>query len=107
MATIAVLTTIDTPGQARAIADMLVERRLAACVQISPIESVYSWQGGVQRDDEYRVFAKTTEDRYAAVEAAIREMHSYELPAIYAIDLTHVFGPYAEWVAENSSPGAA
>ena len=107
MATIAVLTTIDSLEQARAIANMLVKRKLAACVQISPIESVYSWRGSVQRDEEYRVFAKTTEERYADVETAIRELHSYELPAIYAIDLAHVFEPYAEWVAENSAPGAA
>jgi periplasmic divalent cation tolerance protein len=107
MATIAVLTTIDSPGQARAIANMLVERRLAACVQVSPVESVFTWQGSVQREDEYRVFAKTTEDRYADVEAAIRELHSYDLPAIYAIGLTHVFEPYADWVAESTSPGAA
>ena len=107
MATIAVLTAIDSLGQARAIAAMLVERRLAACVQISEIESVYTWQGAVQRDDEFRVFAKTTEDRYSEVEAAIRELHSYDLPAIYAISLSPVFDPYAEWVAEHSTPGKA
>ena len=61
MAVIAVLTTIDSLEQARAIANMLVDRGLAACVQISPIESVYSWEGSVQMEDEYRVFAKTTE----------------------------------------------
>ena len=103
MATIAVLTTIDSLEQARAIADILVERKLAACVQISPIESIYTWHGSVQRDDEYRVFAKTTADRYADVETAIRELHSYDLPAIYAIDLTQVFEPYADWVAENTA----
>ena len=107
MATIAVLTTIDSPGQARAIATMLVERKLAACVQISQIESIYTWQGALQRDDEYRLLAKTTEECYADVEAAIRELHSYDLPAIYAITMTHVFEPYADWVAENSSAGAA
>jgi periplasmic divalent cation tolerance protein len=107
MATIAVLTTIDSLGQARAIANMLVERKLAACVQISPVESVYAWEGSVQMEDEYRVFVKTTEERYTEVEAAIRELHSYDLPAIYAISLSPVFEAYAEWVADNSSPGDA
>ena len=107
MATIAVLTTIDSLGQARAIANILVERKLAACVQISPIESVYAWEGSVQMEDEYRVFAKTTHERYTDVEAAIRELHSYDLPAIYAISLSPVFEPYADWVADNSSPGEA
>ena len=104
MTTIAVLTTIDSLEQARAIAAALVERKLAACAQISTIESIYSWQGSSQNDQEFRVMAKTTEECYRDVEAAIREMHSYELPAIYAFGMAHVFEPYAGWVAEHSVP---
>ena len=100
MGSIAVFTSIDSPERARAIATALVERRLAACVQVSTIESVYSWQGAVQNDMEYRVMAKTMADRYPEVEAAIRELHSYDLPAIYALDVAAIFEPYAEWVAE-------
>lgn len=100
---IAVLTTIDSAELAGAIAEALVKRKLAACVQISEVDSVYSWQGAVQKDREYRVMAKTVADRYAEIEAAIRELHSYDLPAIYAVELTEVFAPYAEWVAGNSS----
>ena len=100
---IAVLTTIDSAERARAIADALVQRKLAACVQISEIDSVYSWQGAIQNDREYRVVAKTVDARYAEVEAAIRELHSYDLPAIYAVELAEVFPPYADWVADNSS----
>ena len=103
MGSIAVFTSIDSPERARAIATALVERRLAACVQVSTIESVYSWQGAVQNDMEYRVMAKTMADRYPEVEAAIRELHSYDLPAIYALDVAAIFEPYAEWVAEYSS----
>lgn len=107
MDTIAVLTSIDSLDGARAIATGLVERKLAACVQISTIQSVYSWQGAVQSETEYRVMAKTLADRYPAVEAAIRELHSYDLPAIYAVDVARIFEPYATWVADNSSgPGA-
>ena len=107
MNTIAVMTTIDSPQRARAIATALVERKLAACVQISTIESVYSWQGAVQNETEYRVMAKTLADRYADVEAAIRELHSYDLPAIYALEVAEAFAPYAHWVAENSSGSVA
>ena len=105
MTTIAVLTTIDSIEQARVIARALVERKLAACAQISTIESVYTWQGSTQNEQEYRVLVKTTEGRYADVEAAIRELHTYDLPAIYAIGMVRVFEPYAEWVAANSSGG--
>ncbi len=104
---IAVLTTIDSAERARAMAAALVERRLAACVQISEIDSVHAWQGAIQNDREYRIVAKTLASRYAEVEAAIRELHSYDLPAIYAVDLTEVFEPYADWVAENSTDATA
>jgi periplasmic divalent cation tolerance protein len=100
---IAVLTTTDSAERAATIAEALVERKLAACVQISKIDSMYSWEGAIQNDREYRVMAKTVAGRYAEVEAAIRELHSYDLPAIYAIELTEVFAPYAEWVADNTS----
>ena len=105
METIAVLTTTDSVEEARAIAAALVERKLAACVQISSIESVYTWQGETQNDPEFRVMAKTVASRYPEVEATIRAMHSYDLPAIYAFEMAEVFEPYAEWVAENS-PGS-
>lgn len=100
---IAVLTTVDSAENARAIAAALVERKLAACVQISEIDSVYFWQGKVQHDREYRVMAKTLASCYKPVEAAILELHSYELPAICAFPMTEVFAPYADWVADNST----
>ena len=101
MELVAILTTIDSAERAQAIASALVERKLAACVQISEVESVYSWQGAVQREREFRIMAKTLAGRYADAEAAIRQLHTYELPAIYAVPVTEVFAPYAEWVAEN------
>ena len=103
MDTIAVFTTIDSREQAEAIATALVERRLAACVQISEITSVYNWQGAIENDREFRVMAKTLAERYAEVEAAIRELHSYDLPAVYAVPITQVFAPYAEWVQANTT----
>lgn len=103
MKTMAVLTTTDSLDEARAIATALVDRKLAACAQISSIESIYTWQGATQKAQEYRLLAKTASGRYADVEAAIRELHSYELPAIYALDMARSYGPFAEWVIENST----
>ncbi len=103
MTTIAVITTTDSLDDARSIAAALVERKLAACAQISSIQSYYTWQGAVQHDAEFRVLLKTTSGRYADVEAAILELHSYDLPAIVAVDFTAVYGPYAEWVAGSVS----
>lgn len=102
MALLAVITTTATEEEARAIARALVDRGLAACVQISALESFYIWQGAVQQEPEYRVVAKTTEERYPDVEQTIKELHSYELPAIYGLPLYPVYAPYAEWVRTSS-----
>lgn len=103
MKTIAIMTTTDSLDEARSIAAALVERKLAACAQISSIQSYYTWQGATQNDDEYRILVKTSRDRYPDVEAAILELHSYELPAIVAFDFVQGYGPYVDWVAENTS----
>ena len=101
MSIIAIMTTTDSLEEARTIAATLVERRLVACAQISSIQSYYTWQGAVQNDDEFRLLLKTTQDRYPQVEAAILELHSYDLPAVVAVEITRSHAPYAEWVAAN------
>ena len=102
MHTIAIMTTTDSLEEARSISATLVERRLAACAQISSIHSYYSWEGAVQNDEEFRILLKTTDERYAEAEAAILELHSYDLPAIVAFDITQAYGPYADWVADTT-----
>jgi periplasmic divalent cation tolerance protein len=102
---IAVVTTVATLDDAREMARALVERKLVACAQIEQIESFYEWDGQVNGEPEQRLLLKTTDDRYAEVEAAIREMHGYALPAIWSLPVTHAFGPYAEWVEKGSAGG--
>ena len=78
-------TAAGSRAEAERIATELVDRRLAACVQIvGPVRSVYRWQGKVEHAEEWLCLAKTSAERYAAVEAAIRELHSYECPEIIA-----------------------
>jgi periplasmic divalent cation tolerance protein len=101
MTIIAVLTTIDNEDRARTIATELVRRKLAACVQVSQIESVYTWEGQVQQTPEFRLLVKTTSERYTAVEEAIRELHDYDLPAIVGFEMPHAYEPFAEWVTES------
>ena len=102
MKPIVVITTVATADDARRLSRALVERRLVACAQISQIESVYMWENKLQQEGEYRLMLKTVASRYAAVEEAIRELHPYTLPAIYALALERVHGPYADWVGEYS-----
>lgn len=103
MKLIAVYTTVATLEDARNLARVLVERKLAACAQISGIESFYVWEGAVQNEPEFRILFKTTDARYPAVEAAIRDLHPYELPAIHAVAVEHVYAPYAQWVEEGAN----
>lgn len=100
--TLGVLTTIGSLDEARALARTIVERKLAACAQVSVIESVYAWQGAIENDQEHRILFKTTADCYEPLEAAIRELHPYDVPAITGFEMSRVFEPYAEWVAENT-----
>ena len=98
---IAVLTTTDNLAEAQTIASALVGRRLAACAQISSIESVYTWEGETHKDQEHRLLIKTTAERYADVESAIIELHSYDLPAIVAFEFSHAHAPFADWIASS------
>ncbi|MFH1569695.1 MAG: divalent-cation tolerance protein CutA [Gemmatimonadota bacterium] len=105
MRPIAVFTTIGNLEQARGLARALVERGLAACAQLSQIESFYVWDGALQQDPEVRIVLKTTDDLYDEVEKALRELHPYELPAIHAVALDRVHEPYAQWVIEGTAAG--
>ncbi len=103
MRLIAVITTTDTLEEAQRLAQTMVEQRLAACAQISAIESYYRWKGQVEHAPEYRILFKTTAERYSALEQAIRQMHSYELPAIFALTVNEALPEYIAWVSESTS----
>lgn len=102
MTAIAVVTTVGSKKEARALAHALVDAKLAACAQISRIESVYAWKGKIESGKEYRVLLKTTQASYSTVERAIRELHSYELPAIHAFAFAEIEPAYAQWIEDNS-----
>ncbi len=99
---IEVRTTIDSAEAAQTIAETLVSRRLAACVQISgPLTSTYWWQDKIERAQEWLCTAKTRRDRYAALEQAIREVHTYDEPEIIATAIVEGSQGYLDWVARE------
>ena len=101
-----VLTNLPDREAAESLAQTLVERRLAACVNIlSPCRSVYRWQGAIEAADEVPVLIKTVQARYAELEAAIRERHPYELPEIIALPVTTGLPGYLAWVAAETPGG--
>ena len=101
-----VQTAVSSEEEAERISRALVERRLAACVQVvGPIASRYRWQGEVEEDREWLCLAKTGASRYAEVEAAIRESHSYEEPEIIAMPVVAGSAGYLGWVSESVGDG--
>lgn len=97
-----VLTTAGSEDEAERISAALVERHLAACVQVvGPISSRYRWQGKIETAREWMCVAKTETARYPALETAIRELHSYDEPEIVATPIVAGSCGYLEWVSES------
>ncbi|MGA8428999.1 MAG: divalent-cation tolerance protein CutA [Candidatus Sulfotelmatobacter sp.] len=97
-----VLTTAGSEEEARKIAHALVERKLAACVNIIPqIESIYRWQGKVESAREWLLLIKTTSEKFSVVRDAIRELHSYDLPECVAVAIDDGSPEYLEWLADS------
>ncbi|MEP6671859.1 MAG: divalent-cation tolerance protein CutA [Chthoniobacter sp.] len=99
-----VFTTWPDIEMARVAAHQLVEEKLAACGNIVPgVESIYRWQGKIETSAEVLVIFKTTAARYPALEARIRELHSYEVPEIIALPIAAGLVGYLSWVKDSCS----
>jgi len=97
---IVVLMTAPNAEEATRIAEMLVERTLAACVQIlPPITSIYIWKGEVQRESEILLVAKSTRAKFDDLEEAVRAIHSYETPEIIALPIVAGSQSYLSWLS--------
>jgi periplasmic divalent cation tolerance protein len=104
MEALLVLTNLPDAASARTLADALVTGRLAACVNIlTPCRSVYRWQGQIETAEEVPVLIKTTTERYAALETAIRQHHPFELPEIVAVPITRGLPDYLAWVTNETT----
>ena len=96
---IVVFMTAASGEEATRLAEMLVGAHLAACVQIMPeMESVYRWEGKIERQPEVLLLAKTTQAKFADLEREVRALHSYETPEIVAVPITAGSAPYLEWL---------
>ena len=99
---VVVLMTAGSREEAVRLAEMLVGSRLAACVQILPeMESVYWWQGQIERAPEHLLLAKTTLDNFEMLEREVRALHSYDTPEIVALSINASSAPYLEWLTQS------
>jgi periplasmic divalent cation tolerance protein len=96
---VVIQTTTASRHQAEQVAQMLLERRLAACVQMTEIDSLYRWKGALEREREILLSIKTRAALYAKVEAAILEVHPYDTPEIVALTVDQGAPSYLAWVA--------
>jgi len=100
-ASILVLCTCPDRDTAERIATALVERRLAACVNVLPgVRSFYVWQGNTEVGDELLLLVKSSASAYPALQAAIKDMHPYEVPEIVALSIAQGLPAYLRWIEE-------
>lgn len=101
---VVVVTTLPDRAAALTLAQELIARRLAACVNVlADCTSVYRWQGKVENVTEVPVLIKTRTALYPELEAAVRELHPYELPEIIAVPISHGLTEYLEWVSGETT----
>ncbi len=93
-----IYVTCSSLEEARKIGRKLVEDRLAACVNIFPVNSIYYWEGEVRGALEFALIIKTLEEKYGEVEKAVKEMHSYENPCIVCFDVSKASREFVEWI---------
>jgi len=103
MGNLLVITNLPDRESAEKLAVLLIEQRLAACVNIlAPCASVYRWQGKIQHGEEHPLLIKTVQRRYTELEAAVRANHPYELPEIVAVPITGGLPAYLTWVESET-----
>ncbi|MBD2078587.1 divalent-cation tolerance protein CutA [Leptolyngbya sp. FACHB-17] len=96
-----VFVTAASKSEAETLARSLVSAKLAACVTLFPVQSIYTWQDELEYAEEWQLMIKTDLDRFAALEAKIRELHSYEIPEIIALPIVAGSHPYLQWMSQQ------
>jgi periplasmic divalent cation tolerance protein len=100
---VVILVTAGSESEAETIARVLVEERLAACVNvINPIRSLYRWEGKVTDDREWLLLIKTRAERFSAVEARVKTLHSYQVPEVIALPIVAGAEAYLGWLRDET-----
>ncbi|MDD9303598.1 MAG: divalent-cation tolerance protein CutA [Desulfobacter sp.] len=102
MTHIMVLVTCSTQPRADGLAQAVIEKKLAACVQIHPVTSLYTWKNQIHKDAEYRLIIKTRSTLYPELETFIREQHEYEVPQIVQVPIKKGLTAYLNWIDQST-----
>jgi len=95
-----ILTTVEKNEDAKKIAKSLLQEKLAACIQINKIDSIYNWKDKIYEDNEFLLYIKAPKKNYEKIEKLILKIHPYELPQITMIDITKGYKNYLKWIDE-------
>jgi periplasmic divalent cation tolerance protein len=98
-----VMVTAPSKTEGEAIAKTLIQEKLAACVSMMPVYSIYTWQNEVHQDEEWQLLIKSDLTHFPRLETRIRDIHSYEVPEIIALPVVAGSQPYLQWIAEQVS----
>lgn len=98
-----ILVTAPSTTEGKAIAKTLIQEKLAACVSMMPVYSIYTWQNEVQQEEECQLLIKSDLAYFPRLEARIREIHPYEVPEIIALPMIAGSQPYLQWISEQVS----
>lgn len=101
---IQVMTTVDDSSAAERMAEDMLARKLAACVQIVPCRSIYRWQGRVEKTGEFLCIMKSSRALYPQLEKAVRESHPYDVPEILAVEVAAGNRDYLDWLDQELHP---
>ncbi|ESA37078.1 divalent-cation tolerance protein [Leptolyngbya sp. Heron Island J] len=96
-----ILVTTASESEARTIAESLLDNQLAACVSITPIQSIYRWQGSIHNDAEYQLTIKTDLALFEQIATQVTQQHSYDLPEIIAVPMVASTEAYEQWIREQ------
>ncbi|NJL22684.1 MAG: divalent-cation tolerance protein CutA [Leptolyngbyaceae cyanobacterium SM1_3_5] len=99
-----VLVTAASEREAESIAQSLIAAKLAACVSIWPVRSIYWWQGKLENSQEWQLLIKTDLAQFAQLEAQVRSLHSYEVPEIIALPIAAGSAAYLDWLQTQTQP---
>ena len=102
MKPIIIVSTFPNKTVTKKVANQLVKKKLAACVNISKIDSVYSWKGTIQNDSEYLAFFKTTIKNKKNLKNEIKKLHPYDVPEIAEINVNSMNKPYLDWLIDST-----
>lgn len=101
MSHIIMLSTCSDPAEAKKIAKAIIEKRLAACINIIPVHSIFRWKDSIEESDEQLLIIKTSSTLFEKVSECIENLHSYELPEVISTEIKQGSRPYLKWLEDS------